>query len=250
MTRPHLLVGAALLAASAASAQTVKPSDFDPSRRALDEQILSRVRGRFHALDLKDAAPPAAFALARGTMTVAENWTNDPTTGEDVLHGFVSFAPGPAAPACRALRFVQAARVEVSPGRDIDWAEGQQNRNLVRTAADAARGVEAGYFIDHDATRCAAGAACSPYYRDSWPNPDESADGSTSPDPRSASLADYPFGWTSFERIALEACVRCVDTGDFLGCAVWGADWPETGSRTLRARGASNALRMRSSSSG
>jgi|GEM_PF-631007 len=246
MYRPAPLLAALLAAAAAslASAQTVKPSDFDASRAALDEQILSRVRARkFRAQGEKEAAPPpAVFPLANGTMTVEESWTSDPTTGEDVLHGFVSFAPGPKAPACRALRFVQAARVETAPGKDLDWAQGQQDRNLTRTSADAASGAAAGWFVDHDATRCRAGAACSPYYRDSWANPDESADGASAPpDARAASLADYPFGWDFFERISLEACARCVDTGVFLGCARWGAEWPSTGARSLSAPSAAEA---------
>ena len=166
----------------------------------------------------------------------------DPETGEDVLRGRMSFAPGAAAPACKSLRIVQAARVEVKLGRDLDWANGQENRNLIRTRQDDARGIAAGYFVDHDAIKCKAGAPCSPYFRDSWPNPDESQDGSSGPSgAKTASLVDYPFGWTYFERISLESCARCADTGEFLGCVVWGGTWPATGDRSLRETSAAES---------
>ena len=75
------------------------------------------------------------------------------------------------------------------------------------------------------------GRSCSPYFRDHWANPRESGDGyqgSSAP----AALVDYPFGWDVLQRIALESCARCVDTGEFPGCAEWGAEWPAQGPRT------------------
>jgi hypothetical protein len=242
------VVLAVLLACSArgAFAQTVSPADFDPSQRARDEQILRRLRGRFSTLGDGDGngSPPstATFPLSRGTFASEESWLSDPTTGDDVLRGRMTFEPGKSCPICRNLRIVQVARVEVKLGADLDWASGQQNRNLIRTRPDAARGVVAGYFIDHDAIKCSPGAACSPYFRDSWPNPDESQDGSKSPQGDApASLVDYPFGWQNFERISLESCVRCADTGEFLGCVNWGASWPSVGDRALRVPNASEA---------
>jgi len=110
----------------------------------------------------------------------------------------------------------------------------------MRTKAGAANGVTPGFFLDHDAFKCAPGAACSPYFRDSWPNPDESGDGANSAKNRSeASLVDYPFGWEFFERITLETCARCADTGEFLGCASWGGSWPAVGDRSLLPASAS-----------
>jgi hypothetical protein len=48
-----------------------------------------------------------------------------------------------------------------------------------------------------------------------------------------ASLADYPFGWDVVERISLESCARCVESGEFLACAQWGARWPIQGRRSI-----------------
>ncbi|MFI5363556.1 MAG: hypothetical protein ACHQ49_16435 [Elusimicrobiota bacterium] len=223
--------------ASSARAQTVSPGDFDPALRARDIQILRRVAGRVSALGENPGGPPstATFPLTRGTFTSEESWLTDPETGEDVLRGRMSFAPGAACPVCRQVRIVQIARVEVKPGRDIEWGSGQRNRDLIRSTQDDSRGIVAGYFVDHDASKCAKGAACSPYFRDSWPNPDESQDGASAASGAApASLVDYPFGWQSFERISLEACARCVETGEFFGCVEWGASWPAIGERALR----------------
>ncbi len=195
------------------------------------------VRARARALP---ETATTTFHLSRGLVTAAVNWTSDPFTGEDVLHGRIVFAPNASAPACGPVRMVQVARVEAAPGRDLDWGTGESNRNLMRTAAEPARGILPGYFVDHDAFKCRPGAPCSPYYRDSWANPDESSDGESSASGRrAASLADYPFGWQGFERITLEACARCSATGEFLGCVDWGGDWPPTGPRTLLTPSAS-----------
>lgn len=224
-------------AARAGGSGTVSPSDFDLTRGARDASVVRRAKSSLGALQAAPgaAAPQAsAFEVPAGTMRVEESWLVDPVTQEDVLRGRVTFTPGRSAPACRSVRFVQAARVETKLGQDLDWPSGEAPRNLMRTRPDAARGVVAGYFVDHDAYKCAAGRACSPYFRDSWPNPDESADGANTPRPgRAASLVDYPFGWSMFERISLESCARCVDDGSYLGCARWGATWPEIGDRLL-----------------
>jgi hypothetical protein len=231
--------GAAARASAGAATARLRAASVLSGYRAVADGLPKTIRrpGAFRA---RSGGPPesstSTFVLARGRMTVNEEWMIDPFTGEDVLHGRVSFEPGAAAPACGTVRLVQVARVEVSPGRDLDWGTGESNRNLMRTAADPARGVSPGWFVDHDAFKCRPGAPCSPYYRDSWANPDESADGaSTAGEKRAASLADYPFGWQSFMRIRLETCARCAATGEFLGCAGWGGTWPETGPRTLRA---------------
>ncbi len=96
--------------------------------------------------------------------------------------------------------------------------------------------VEGGFFIDHDASVCRAGQECSPFYRDSWPNPEESADGSsTAVEKKTASLFDAPFGWESFESIELEACAVCLNQRRYevFACVRWGGKWPLTAERFL-----------------
>jgi hypothetical protein len=111
---------------------------------------------------------------------------------------------------------------------------GEAPRNLMRTVEKRVAGVEGGYFLDHDAFKCTAGQPCSPYYRDSWANPRESRDGFVAGGHAAvASLVDYPFGWSTFETISLEACARCVDTGRFLGCVKWGGAMPPIGARRV-----------------
>jgi hypothetical protein len=238
-------VVALILLATPAARASAQP-DLEASFSELDQTVHSWQSS--HIGTLKTAAPKPAvvaanapqtanFRLEAGTITTEESWTTNPETGEDVLRGRVTFTPSATTPSCRSIRFVQAARVQTSKDHDLDWDGGQQNRNLMRTKADPARGITPGYFVDHDAYKCSPGKACSPYFRDSWANPDESQDGSSA---KPASLIDYPFGWTSFESIDLESCARCADTGAFLGCAQWGGSWPATGERTLRPTSAAD----------
>jgi hypothetical protein len=172
-----------------------------------------------------------------GVLTANVSWVVDPATSTDALRGRIEYLPNRNANSlCSAIRFVQVAKVEQTGGRDFDWTMGESNRNLIRTSSNPASGVKGGYFVDHEAFHCMKGHVCSPYFRDSWVNPDESQDGfqlgiKTAP----ASLVDYPFGWESLEQVMLESCARCVDTGAFLGCAEWGGSWPERGSREILA---------------
>ncbi|MDE2292402.1 MAG: hypothetical protein KGL53_09990 [Elusimicrobia bacterium] len=228
-----ILLAAAVLLPAAARAQD---GGFAASLRlgaagiaSQSARLQSRMAGEKAASD-----PTRTLPTALGTWKVLVKWTSDPMTGEDVLHGRPAFMPDPArCPACRSIRLVQVARVEVKPGQDYDWTSGEANRNKMRFG---------GFFVDHDANKCAQGAPCSPYYRDSWPLPDESQDGSnTGGKPVFASLSDYPYGWTQFQRITLETCARCVDTGRFLGCVRWGGEWPETGDRSFVPLTASDA---------
>lgn len=171
-----------------------------------------------------------------GTVIASVGWTVDRETGADVLRGSIAYRPDSTSDgaSCQSIRFVQVARVERNGDSDYDWNNGEVNRNLIRTSANLSQGVRRGYFVDHDAFECSPGEHCSPYFRDYWPNPVESQDGSL--DGRSstqASLVDYPFGWENFESIALESCARCADDGRFLACAEWGGRWPELGDRVI-----------------
>ena len=163
---------------------------------------------------------------AHAGLSTSISWSVDPESQEDVLRGFIQFTPTGSTPECGSIRFIQSARVEITPGVDLNWGSGEANRNLMRTAN--------GFFVDHDAFKCSKGSACSPYFRDSWPNPDESKDGSNTAEKiSSSSLIDYPLGWSEFQRITLESCALCVESAQFLGCVRWGGDWPGMGGRTL-----------------
>ena len=158
-------------------------------------------------------------------FSASVSWTVDPESKEDVLRGFIQYTPTSSTPYCSSIRFIQVARVEVSPGKDLQWGSGEANRNLMRTPD--------GYFVDHDAFKCKKGSPCSPYFRDSWANSNESQDGSNLWVSSPASLIDYPRGWSEFQRISLEACAQCETTGSFYGCVSWGGNWPGVGKRTL-----------------
>jgi hypothetical protein len=165
-------------------------------------------------------------------VSCTSHWTTDSDTGDDVLRGYVQYTPTSRTEKCKSIRFIQIARVEVSPGNDLQWQSGESDRNLMRTPKNIP-GIVPGFYVDHIAFACTRGKSCSPYFRDSWPNANESQDGSNELGKvAKASLVDYPSGWDSFQTMTLESCAQCVDTGSFLGCAHWGADWP-SGGRTL-----------------
>lgn len=156
-------------------------------------------------------------------------------TGEDVLRGYVEFQPIEKTGNCRSIRLVQIAKVETQEGKDFFWdpSGGESARNILTTTASDA-GVLPGFFIDHQAHKCTRSKGCSPYFRDHWSNESESSDGWVcGSNIKSASLVDYPFGWTQFESIKLETCARCDDDGRFLKCLQWGARWPENGERSI-----------------
>jgi len=186
---------------------------------------------------------PAAFGnagralrpLPDGRLVANVSWIVDRSTEADAVRGRIEYRPdGNPHGACSSIRFIQVARVQCNGGADYTWEMGEADRNLQRTRASAGTGVSAGYFVDHLASACQRGHGCSPYFRDSWANADESQDGFQAGDRRAAaSLVDYPYGWDEIERISLESCARCVDSGEFLGCADWGASWPPEGARTI-----------------
>jgi hypothetical protein len=181
------------------------------------------------------SAASVTRTVKAGVLSASVSWEVDEDTHEDVLRGRVEYRPleGPDCD-CTRIRFVQIARVRQTDGRDLTWHLGEAPRNLMRTVEERDAGVEGGYFLDHDAFKCTAGRPCSPYYRDSWANPRESRDGFVmGRRVATASLVDYPFGWSMFETISLEACARCIDTGRFLGCVKWGGAMPPIGARRV-----------------
>jgi hypothetical protein len=180
-------------------------------------------------------AREVAIRLASGTVVATVSWTVDEEQSSDVLRGGIEYRPNADRPgSCSNIRFIQVAKAVKNGGINYDWEGMEERRNILRTSSQMGPGIRDGYFVDHKAFTCSPGGACSPYFRDHWANARESEDGyqldgHTAP----ASLVDYPFGWDVLERISLESCARCVDTGQFLGCTEWGAGWPVHGPRTI-----------------
>jgi hypothetical protein len=162
-------------------------------------------------------------------------WTVDDDTSSDVLRGHIEYRPDPAQRrSCSSIRFIQVAKTTQNGGADYNWQGQEERRNLLRTSSDNAAGIRGGYFVDHEAFACKPATPCSPYFRDHWPNSDESGDGfQRGSGSAPASLVDYPSGWETLEQISLESCARCVGNGEFLGCAEWGARWPAQGQRDI-----------------
>jgi len=174
------------------------------------------------------------YRLPSGSMAATVKWAVDEERACDVLRGYIEYRPQ-SRPGCDCSRigFIQVAKAEGNDGRDYDWSGVEQRRNLLRTSQQMGADILNGYFVDHRASACGS-APCSPYFRDHWANPAESGDGfQTARATAPASLVDYPFGWDTLQAISLESCARCVDTGEFLGCALWGARWPIEGARSI-----------------
>lgn len=181
---------------------------------------------------LSASADAAKFQQLDSHFSASVSWTSDPIDDMDLLHGVIQYRPDSQTPSCGPIRMVQIARVQLEDGRDYEWTLGEANRNRIKTQASSR--LEPGYYIDHLASRCSPGKSCSPYFRDSWPNPDESRDGfKTSRGSQTASIADYPRGWDMFQSIRLEACAVCPVTNQSLGCVKWGAEWPSMGDRKI-----------------
>jgi hypothetical protein len=162
-----------------------------------------------------------------GVMSADIKWEIN-HTGTDILYALLKLRPNEHVPTCSRLSFIQIAKLTVN-GSDYVWAdsEGQSNRNLILTKKQS--GIEPGYFIDHNASLCTRGKSCSPFYRDSWANEEESQDGaSTNFSKKAASLFDAPYGWERFEEIKLEACAVCQNGEELkvLSCVEWGGKWP------------------------
>ena len=139
------------------------------------------------------------------------------------LAGRIEFHPDPRrCPKCKSIRLVQIVRIFTKPGVPFIWTGSEAGRENVKTKEDRKKGIEGGYFIDHESADCAKGAGCGIYYRDHFTNAMLSQDGSN--DGRTAvhaSLFDAPAG-NADDIFEFETCARCHDTGKFLGCVDWG----------------------------
>jgi hypothetical protein len=178
-----------------------------------------------------------SFTNNVGKISTKIDWSYN-QTNSDVLSAIIKFTPNQDTPSCKRISFIQMARVLTGPGIDYVWKsnEGQINRNYIKTRSGV--DIIPGFFIDHDAIKCSKGKTCSPFYRDSFENPEESSDGSTSTDLKlEASMFDAPFGWESFEEIDLEACAVCQNDSiiKVLACTTWGGKWGITEERSINS---------------
>lgn len=176
--------------------------------------------------DLTPLPIDESVPLTYGILNAKVNWDEDPITEMIVLRSLITFTPTSSLQ-CNQISFIQTARVDQEIRGDYEWLGGEEPRNFIKTKSTKNQDIVDHFFIDHKAFHCEKGLYCSPYYRDHWPNLQESGDGISYNDfQRPASLADFPFGWDSMERIVLEACAFCKDDKRLFGCIIWGAQMP------------------------
>jgi hypothetical protein len=144
------------------------------------------------------------------------------------MKGTVTFTPDAKAPDSTKIRLYQAVRLEdLTTGKDFVWTGANSGRTGAQTAADTTKGIEAGWWIDVDASKvkprtAKADAEVSPYYRDYWANASSSQDGSKAGATiKHASLWDYP-GWSKNCRYTFQTVAVATDTGHVYGALKWG----------------------------
>ena len=97
------------------------------------------------------------------------------------MSGTIKFKASDKAPDSTSIRLLQIVRNEdLTTGKDYAWKD---DRTKATTAADTTTGVQPGYFADVKYSAITprtakTDAPVSPYYRDYWPNPGSSQDGS------------------------------------------------------------------------
>jgi hypothetical protein len=148
--------------------------------------------------------------------------------GMSGMSGTIKFTASATAPDAGSIRLLQTVRTEnLGTGKDLEWTGAEANRNKTRTTANAAQGVQEGWFVDHSAAaatpRTAKGdSAVSPYYRDYWPNSSKSQDGSKSGKTiNPASLWDFPASSGNI-RFSFETIAKGSDTGYNYASVTWG----------------------------
>jgi hypothetical protein len=148
--------------------------------------------------------------------------------GVSGMKGTISFKAGDAAPDSTNIRLLQTVKtVNLRTGKDVEYTGGEANRNKTMTSEDKASGVEGGWFVDHSAAMAKQRTtkkdpAVSPYYRDYWPNPTVSHDGSKKGKAVvEASLWDSP-GSSGNTEFSFETAAKASDTGHVYGTVMWG----------------------------
>ena len=100
------------------------------------------------------------------------------------LDGTISFKPGSTTPDTKTIKLLQAGREEdLDTGKDVVWTDDFSARMDMETVADPKKGIDPGWAIDINLAEAHKRAwkdepDVSPYYRDYWPNRDDSQNGS------------------------------------------------------------------------
>ncbi len=144
------------------------------------------------------------------------------------LLGTIAFTANDKAPDSASIRLLQTVKVlDKATGKDLVWTGAEANRNKAMTKEDKSKGIEGGWFVDHSAAAAKQRTAkndpaVSPYYRDYWPNPTVSHDGSKKGKTVvAASLADYPSSGANMS-FSFETAAKATDTGHIYGTVMWG----------------------------
>jgi len=144
------------------------------------------------------------------------------------MSGTIKFKANEKAPDSKKIRLLQVVRDEdLDTGKDYIWTGDEANRMKAMTTANKATGAEAGFFVDAKykdikPRTAKSDATVSPYYRDYWPNPGSSQDGSKSGKTiKEASLWDFP-GSAGKRRFSFETAAKASDTGYIYATLRWG----------------------------
>jgi len=155
------------------------------------------------------------------------------------MRGTIKFKAAETAPDSNNIRLMQAVKlVDLNTGKDKVWEGDEADRNKVMTAEDKSTGLEGGWFIDHSAAKAdprtkKTDPAVSPYYRDYWPNPSSSQDGSKKGKKIvEASLWDGP-GSNAKREFSFETVAKAADTGTVYGTVMWGFRLPDPAKGTV-----------------
>jgi hypothetical protein len=127
---------------------------------------------KHQAEDLAPVLPDSAqrvgqtsVRLQSGVLVASVGWAVDDMTSLDVLRGHMEYRPdADRGVLCTRIRFIQVAKTEGNGGLDLNWQGLERQRNVLRTSSEMGTEVKPGYFVDHRASSCVAGAACSPYF--------------------------------------------------------------------------------------
>jgi Domain of unknown function (DUF4157) len=152
--------------------------------------------------------------------------------GKSGMSGTIKFTASNTAPDSDSIRLLQTVRVEdLNAGTDLTWTGGEANRNKVMTTADAAKGIDAGRFVDAQYSSISprtkkADPRVSRYYNDYWNSgPTLTKEGSKKgATVAETSLWDFP-GSTGKMRFSFETAAKSTsgtNAGYTYAALLWG----------------------------